>query len=346
VKSERFEQVDRIFQAAIEREPAERQAYIDEACGDDAELRSRVQDLLSADEQAGKFIETPAYEGVAQMTEEPSGTMIGQRIGRYRVASPLGGGGMGEVYLAEDLRLGRKVALKLLAPRSIGDSQMRGRFLREARLASALDHPNICTIYEVGEDSGRSFIAMQYVEGKTLKDLVDRQPLGLKSLLSISLQVANALEAAHSQGIIHRDIKPSNIMVTARGQAKVLDFGLAKLMDEREAIAISQEYRELTRTGAVMGTPAYMSPEQARGERAEHRSDIFSFGVVMYVMATGRVPFRGKSHAETMNAVINDGHIPVAELNKEAPSGLSAVIDRALAKEPPRSLPVYHGDDC
>ena len=186
---------------------------------------------------------------------------------------------MGEVYLAEDLRLGRKVALKLLASHSIGDSQLRGRFLREARLASTLDHQNICTIYEVGEDSGHSYIAMQYVEGKTLKELVDRQPLGPKSLLSISLQVASALEAAHSQGIIHRDIKSSNIMVTPRGQAKVLDFGLAKLMDEREAIA-SEEYRELTRTGAVMGTPSYMSPEQARGERADHHSDIFSFGVV------------------------------------------------------------------
>ena len=330
MKTERFEQVDRIFQAAVEREPAERQAYIDEACGGDAELRSRVQALISADERAGTFIETPAYKVVSQMTEERSRTMMGQRIGPYRVASALGVGGMGEVYLAEDLRLGRKVALKLLASHSIGDSQLRGRFLREARLASTLDHQNICTIYEVGEDSGHSYIAMQYVEGQTLKELVDRQPLGLKSLLSISLQVASALEAAHSQGIIHRDIKPGNIMVTARGQARVLDFGLAKLMDESKAIASE----ELTRTGVVMGTPAYMSPEQARGERADHRSDIFSFGAVMYVMATGRVPFSAKSNAETMNAVINDGHTPVAELNQEAPSGLSAVIDRALAKEP------------
>ena len=334
MKTERFEQVDRIFQAAIEREPAERQAYLDEACAGDAELHRRVEALLSADEHAGNFIETPAYEVAAQIKEERSRMMQGQQIGPYRIASSLGAGGMGEVYLAEDLRLGRKVALKLLNTHSIEDSRLPDRFLREARLASALDHANICTIHEVGEDSGHSYIAMQYVEGHTLRHLVDGQPLDLKSLLSISLQVADALETAHDQGIIHRDIKPSNIMVTPRGQAKVLDFGLAKLMDEKEGRGADQAYTTLTRTGAVLGTPSYMSPEQARGGRADHRSDIFSLGAVMYEMATGREPFRGKSAAETMHAVINERHTPVVGLNKKMPPGLAAVIDRALAKEP------------
>ncbi|HEU4386369.1 MAG TPA: protein kinase, partial [Blastocatellia bacterium] len=239
----------------------------------------------------------------------------------------LGSGGMGEVYLARDSRLGRNVAIKLLDRRLIGDSGSRTRFLREARLASALDHPNICSIHEIGESSGHLFIAMQYIEGETLKEVIGSHPLTLDCLLSISLQVSNALAAAHAQGIIHRDIKSSNIIVTPGGQAKVLDFGLAKLL-EREG-----DESELTHAGAVLGTPTYMSPEQARGEPADHRSDIFSLGVVMYEMATGRTPFKSKSGAETMNAVINQPHAPVEELNKEVPSELCALIDRALAKK-------------
>src|SRR5262249_27612975 len=196
--------------------------------------------------------------------------------------------------------------------------------------AAKLDHPNICAIHEVGEQNGNSFIVMQYVEGETLKRVINGKPLGLDSLVSISLQIADALATAHTQGIVHRDFKSSNIMVTGRGQAKVLDFGLAKVLAAEGA----QTESELTQTGAVMGTPAFMSPEQARGERANWRSDIFSLGVVMYQMATGRLPFKGKSLAETMNAVINELHAPVAEWNQDIPPELSAIIDRALAKAP------------
>ena len=238
---------------------------------------------------------------------------------------------MGKVYLAHDLRLGRKVALKLLDPSLLDDTEQRTRFLREARLASVLDHPNICTIHQVGEAAGRLFIAMQYIEGQTLKQVINGRPLSLDCLLSISLQVADALTAAHAQGIIHRDIKSGNIIVTPRGQAKVLDFGLAKLLERAED---EEADNDLTMTGAVMGTPSSMSPEQARGERTDHRSDIFSFGVVMYEMATGRTPFKGKTRADVVDSLLNQSHTPAAELNNETPAKLSMVIDRALTKDP------------
>jgi serine/threonine protein kinase len=230
------------------------------------------------------------------------------------------------------------VALKLLPSSLTADAQLRARFFREAQLASALDHSNICTIHEVGQSSGRLFIAMQYVEGVTLKQLIGSRPLKLDALLSISLQAADALAAAHDQGIIHRDIKSNNIIATPKGQAKVLDFGLAKLTNSSSRADVggaeSELTSKLTRTGAVMGTPSYMSPEQARGEKIDHRSDIFSLGVVIYEMASGEVPFKRRSQAETMNAVINEPHTPVAEFNEEIPAELSAAIDRALSKEP------------
>jgi eukaryotic-like serine/threonine-protein kinase len=253
------------------------------------------------------------------------------QIGPYRILSRLGAGGMGEVYLAEDNRLGRKVALKVLAPPFINNAVCHARFLREAQLASALDHPNICTIYEVGAADGVSFISMQYVEGDTLQHVVSRHALSLETLLSIALQVAEGLGAAHARGIVHRDIKSSNIMLTPRGQIKVLDFGIAKLL---ERFADVPPASNLTRSGMIFGTPSYLSPEQARGERADHRSDIFSFGTVLYEMATGQVPFNRRSAAETMNAVINQPHDPVSEINDQIPSALVNIIDRALAKDP------------
>jgi serine/threonine protein kinase len=254
-------------------------------------------------------------------------------ISHYRLEQELGRGGMGRVYKAFDTTLNRVVVLKLLAADLVANLDSRNRFLREARLASALDHPNICTIYEIAEADGQYFIAMQYIPGKTLKRVINGKPLELDSIISIGLQVADALAAAHSLGIIHRDIKPSNIIITPRGQAKVLDFGLAKLISEKER-ATGPIEADLTQLGAPLGTPLYMSPEQARGQRADHRSDIFSFGVVLYEMATGRVPFRGSSNIETMNAVINEPHKPPDELNKRIPPQLAALINRALAKKP------------
>ncbi len=226
------------------------------------------------------------------------------------------------------------MALKLLPADFMMDPERVRRFTQEAKAASALDHPNVCTIYEVARSSGFLYIAMQYLEGGTLKQLIGSRPLKLDALLSISLQAADALAAVHDLGIIHRDIKSDNIIVTPKGQAKVLDFGLAKLTSSPVRADASETETELTRRGVVMGTPSYMSPEQARGERVDHRSDIFSLGVVIYEMASGRVPFKGKSQAETMSAVINEPHTPVAKINQKIPTELSAAIDRALSKDP------------
>ena len=318
-----------IFQAALEIPEDRRAVFLEERCGGDATLRKEVETLLSYDARAGEFIESPVYKEVPELViDNPTDSLGMDAVGPFKIIKRLGSGGMGDVYLARDSRLGRNVALKLLERNLIGDSSSRTRFLREARLASALDHPNICTIHEIGESSGLLYIAMQHVQGETLKDVIGTRPLGLQSLLSISLQVANALAAAHARGIIHRDIKSSNIMVTPNGQAKVLDFGLARPAEK------GADESDLTRAGVVVGTPTHMSPEQARGEPVDHRSDIFSLGVVMYEMATGHIPFTAKSRAETMNAVINQPHIPVEQRNKEMPAALCAVVDKALAKDP------------
>lgn len=334
MKPERWKQVDELLEAALECPETERASFLDRACSGDEDLRRELESLLISDGQAETFIETPPARVAADFfTDQQRKPGKGDRIGHYEILGQIGSGGMGEVYLAQDTRLARKVALKLLPPSLTADAQLRARFFREAQLASALDHPNVCTIHEVGQSSGHLFIAMQYVEGVNLKHLIASRPLKLDALLSISLQIADALAAAHDQGIIHRDIKSNNIIITSRGQVRVLDFGLAKLMDDRGREVADAE-SELTRTGAVMGTPNYMSPEQARGERVDHRSDIFSLGVVIYEMASGEVPFKKKSSAETMNAVINEPHTPVTGFNVEVPAELSAAIDRALSKDP------------
>jgi serine/threonine protein kinase len=255
-------------------------------------------------------------------------------ISHYEMHEELGKGGMGRVYKAYDTMLDRTVVLKLLAADLISEEESRKRFLREARLASALDHPNICTIFEIAEVDSQYFIAMQYVPGKTLKRVIAGKPLSLEGVFSIGLQVGDALVAAHSKGIVHRDIKSSNIIITPRGQAKVLDFGLAKLLTEKgRAEKIKEQADEITRLGAPLGTPSYMSPEQANGERADHRSDIFSFGVVLYEMATGKLPFKGHSNVDVMHAVLHEPHKPAIEENDRLPPDLSAIIDNAMAKK-------------
>ncbi|MCX7752781.1 MAG: protein kinase [Blastocatellia bacterium] len=257
--------------------------------------------------------------------------MIGKTLGHYKLLEELGHGGMGTVYKARDLALDRTVVVKVLLPDLMADAEARRRFWREARLASALDHPNICTIHGIEEADGYSFIVMQYVEGKTLKKLIGGRPLRLEGLLSIALQAADALTTAHARGVIHRDIKSANIMVTERGQVKILDFGLAKLIERSRA---TEATADLTQAGATLGTPSYMSPEQARGERVDHRSDIFSFGIVLYEMATGRVPFKGESRVETMHAIVHERARPVRELNPRIPPSLAAIIERAIEKDP------------
>jgi eukaryotic-like serine/threonine-protein kinase len=261
--------------------------------------------------------------------------MIGQTLRNYRITEKLGVGGQGTVYKATDLKLGRSIVIKVIPPELSAKESNLKRFEREARLASSLDHPNICTIYDLDEVDGVHFIAMQHVEGKNVRQLVAGRPLELRTALLIGLQVADALAAAHSRGIIHRDIKSGNVMVTPSGQVKVLDFGLAKLLDDTNAATAGIHRTELTEIGIPYGTATYAAPEQARGDRVDKRADIFSLGVLLYEMLTGTWPFRGKTTIDVRHAVLHDPPRPITELRTSPiPQRLQQIIDRALAKEP------------
>src|SRR5499433_380401 len=328
---DRYRRIDEIFQAALELEPRERPSYISEACSGDAALLKEVECLLSSDGQQWELIGTPAFEMLAPLLAKDQPELeAGDSIGHYQVVSLLGVGGMGQVYLAEDAKLRRKVALKLLPTSYTRDESRLRRFQQEARAASALNHPNILTIHELGEVDGEQFIATEFVEGETLRERLQRAPLSLAETLDVAVQIAGALAAAHKAGIVHRDIKPENIMLRHDGYVKVLDFGLAKLTEQPEPATQTAATENVDiSSGLVLGTVKYMSPEQAAGRQVDPRSDIFSFGVVLYEMLAGRPPFAGKNTDELISTILKKEPAPLADVPEEA----QRLISRALRKK-------------
>ncbi|MGH9855629.1 MAG: serine/threonine-protein kinase, partial [Blastocatellia bacterium] len=347
----RWQQIEELYHAALERAPDERMAFLAEACAGDSGLRREVEELLRYDGAAESFLEENALAVEARQleAEDLSTTkaqgITGQQIGAYKILALLGRGGMGEVHLALDPRLGRKVALKLLPAEFTHDRERVRRFAQEARAASALNHPNIITIHEIGEVENTHYIVTEYVEGETLRQRMSNAPqkqMKPAEAIELARQIAAALAAAHEAGITHRDIKPENVMVRRDGIVKVLDFGLAKLTEERGGEGARGRGGEgdpsfshsptlplpLTSVGVVMGTPRYMSPEQARGEKVDARTDIFSLGVVVYEMLAGRAPFTGATTSDCLAAILKDEPPDLTETNSKVPPQLERIVRR------------------
>src|SRR5947209_2032781 len=332
----RWQQIDQLFHSALGQEPNRRAAFLVRECAGDESLRSEVEALISSHEQAESFIETPASDLAAELLAKgQTGLTAGQAVGPYRVVSVLGVGGMGEVYLAQDTRLGRQVALKLLPPQFTMNADRVRRFEQEARAVSTLNHPNIVTIHEIGRDDGSQFIVTEFVQGQTLRQRMAETAISLPAALEVGSQVASALGAAHAAGIVHRDIKPENIMLRADGYVKVLDFGLAKLTERKTPTSDTAATlaKVQTKSGLVMGTVTYMSPEQARGLAVDARSDIFSLGIVIYQMLAGSVPFDGATTSDVIVSILEREPIPLRQFSSEIPIELEWMIKKALAKD-------------
>ena len=344
---EQWQKVRPILESALERQPEFRGAYLDSACAGDEALRRDVLSLLSEPKQSDRFLVEPALnmvrrhmvQDLAELDSAEEFELVGKTLSHYRILKKLGGGGMGVVYEAKDIRLGRHVALKFLPAEVARDPQALERFQREARAASALNHPHICTIHDFGECERGPFMAMEVLEGSTLKHRISGRALPNESVIELGIQIAEALEAAHAKAVLHRDITPTNVFVTQRGDAKLLDFGLAKwaggtaenLVSEKATA--TEDSRDLTIPGALMGTAPYMSPEQIRGEPVDARSDIFSFGAVLYEMATGQPPFSGETIERIREAILSKEPASPRKLNPHVPSALEGVILKALEKQ-------------
>ena len=333
---ERWQQIKEIFNSAIQYEPSRRSAFLANACGGDESLRQEVESLIASHAKEGSFIDSPAYEAAAeQIVNEKAELKPGQVIGSYEIIAFISRGGMGEVYLAQDKRLGRKVALKLLPSSVTKDANRLHRFEQEARAASALNHPNIITIYEIREAAATLMIATEFVEGETLRQRLGFDTLDLHQALHIAIQIADALAAAHQAGIIHRDIKPENIMIRPDGYVKVLDFGLAKLIEHSSPMAATEAPTRQVKTGSgmIIGTVGYMSPEQARGQTVDARSDIFNLGAVIYEMAAGQKPFQGETPSDILAAILKIEPPLLSHAAPEAPPELVRIVTKALRKD-------------
>ncbi|MBV9304867.1 MAG: protein kinase, partial [Acidobacteriaceae bacterium] len=328
MESERWKQIEQLYHSVLASPLARRAAVLDELCSDDQDIRREVESLLNAREQADNFLSlADLQDQIADLVSEPY--LVGRTLGHYHILSPIGAGAMGEVYLALDTKLDRQVALKILPARFTRDRGRVARFRREAKAASALNHPNIITIYDIGEVDNTWFIAAEFIEGVTLRERLKAGRMKLREVLETVLQCARALEAAHRAGIVHRDIKPENIMVRPDGLVKVVDFGLARVGERGKESLV-----DATQAGALIGTPRYMSPEQARGQKLDGRTDIFSLGAVLYETATGWPAFPGTTTAEVFAALLDSSPRPPSECVGGIPEDLDTIVSKALQKDP------------